>query len=48
MVNVGKSMQTRGVDLGMGARIDSRDANANARENLPILGGCIIIGGPRQ
>ena len=48
MVGVEKSGQMRGVDLGMGARIDFRNADANARENLPILGGCIIIGGLRQ
>ena len=39
MVGVEKSGQMRGVDLGMGVRIDFRNADANARENLPILGG---------
>ena len=48
MVGVEKSGQMRGVDLGMDARIDFRNADANAHENLPILGGCIIIGGLRQ
>ena len=45
MVGVGKSGQMRGVDLGMGARIYFRDAGANARGNLPILGGGMRIRG---
>jgi len=46
MVSVGKSEQMRGVNLGMGARIDFRDADANARENLPILGVYTLLSIP--